>query len=259
MLYTRLNDAGTAFEPDRNMIQNAYGLDGGGTVAADAAGNVYVLWHAPNPGRKGENERRVWVARSADDGKTFERERPAYDQPTGACACCGMGAWTDKKGNVYALYRSATDVVNRDIYLLFSKDRGKTFQGSDISKWNVGYCVMSTQSMSEGPAGVLAAWESEKQVYFGRIDPASGRISQVIPAPGSTNDRKHPSLAANARGETLFAWTEGMGWKKGGSLHWQVFDSSGKAIGEPGHTEGVPTWSLVAAYARPDGSFSIVY
>ena len=117
---------------------------------------------------------------------------------------------------------------------------------------------MSTQALSEGPSGVLAAWESEKQVYFGRIDP-SGKISQVTAAPGSTNDRKHPSLAANARGETLFAWTEGMGWKKGGSLHWQVFDSSGKAIGEPGHTEGVPTWSLVAAYTRPDGGFSIVY
>ena len=30
MLFTRLNDAGTAFEPERNLIQTAYGLDGGG-------------------------------------------------------------------------------------------------------------------------------------------------------------------------------------------------------------------------------------
>src|SRR5712692_7179345 len=43
MLYTRLNDAGTAFEPQRNLIQTAYGLDGGGAVAADSAGHVYVL------------------------------------------------------------------------------------------------------------------------------------------------------------------------------------------------------------------------
>lgn len=259
MLYTRLNDAATAFEPERNVIQVAYGLDGGGTVAADGAGDVYVFWHAPAPGRKGENERRVWVARSADDGKTFDRERPAYDAPTGACACCGMGAWADAKANLYVLYRSATELVNRDIYLLSSKDRGKSFQGSDISKWNVGYCVMSTQALSEGPSGVLAAWESDKQVYFGRIDPATGKISQPAAAPGSTNDRKHPAIAANARGETLLAWTEGMGWKKGGSLAWQVFDKSGKPIGEAGHAGGVPTWSLVAAYARPDGGFTVVY
>ena len=54
MLYTRLNDAGTAFEPQRNVIQSAPGLDGGGSLAADGAGNVYVAWHAPAPGEKGQ-------------------------------------------------------------------------------------------------------------------------------------------------------------------------------------------------------------
>ena len=35
MLYTRLNDTGDAFEPQRNVIQKRVGLDGGGSVAAD--------------------------------------------------------------------------------------------------------------------------------------------------------------------------------------------------------------------------------
>jgi hypothetical protein len=77
MIYTRLNDAGTAFEPQRNVIQSAVGLDGGGSVCADGAGNVYVAWHAPEPGTKGEENRRVWLARSADDGQTFARGLPA--------------------------------------------------------------------------------------------------------------------------------------------------------------------------------------
>ena len=68
MLYTRLNDAHTAFEPERNLIQAAYGVDGGGAVAADAGGNVYVIWHAPAPGAEGEANRKVWIARSNDDG-----------------------------------------------------------------------------------------------------------------------------------------------------------------------------------------------
>src|SRR6266566_1244039 len=50
LFYTRLNDAGTAFEPERNVITYAYGLDGGSSVAADPEGNVYVAWHAPKPG-----------------------------------------------------------------------------------------------------------------------------------------------------------------------------------------------------------------
>src|SRR5438045_3785239 len=75
--YAGLDDEGTAFEPQRNVIQAANGLDGGGSVAADDSGNVYVAWHAPEPGGKGEDNRRVWVARSTDEGKTFAREKPA--------------------------------------------------------------------------------------------------------------------------------------------------------------------------------------
>jgi len=47
MLYTRLNDAWAACEPQRDLIQMARGIDDGGALAADAFGNVYVVWHAP--------------------------------------------------------------------------------------------------------------------------------------------------------------------------------------------------------------------
>ena len=54
---------------------SAKGLDGGGSVAADTSGNVQVFWHAPEPGKRGEDNRRVWSAVSSDDGKTFAAER----------------------------------------------------------------------------------------------------------------------------------------------------------------------------------------
>jgi len=259
MLYTRLNDSGTGFEPERNVIQFAQGLDGGGAVAADRAGNVYVVWHAPEPGTEGEGKRRVWIARSSDDGKTFDRERAAFERPTGACGCCGLNAYADRNGALYVVYRSANEMVNRDMYLLVSRDQGRTFQGQNISKWKVGYCVMSSETFAGNGPTLAAAWETEKQVYFGRIDPASGKISQPVAAPGSTDNRKHPALAVNAAGETLLAWTEGMAWKKGGTLGWQIHDSTGQPRGEKGTAEGVPAWSLIAAFARPDGGFTIVY
>ena len=46
MLYSRLADDGQAFEPQQMVIREAYRLDGGGSVAADRDGNVYVAWHA---------------------------------------------------------------------------------------------------------------------------------------------------------------------------------------------------------------------
>ncbi len=260
MLYTRLNDDGTAFEPQRNLIQSAPLLDGGGSVAADAAGNVYVFWHAPEPGKKGEGNRKVWVAVSNDDGKTFAAERAATPKPTGACGCCGLRGFADSKGRVYVLYRGAKDVTQRDMYVLTSTDKGKSFQVADVHPWAINTCPMSSETFAEGPDGrVVGAWDTRGQVYFAGVDPKSGEPSTPIAAPGADHGRKHPAVAVNGKGETILVWTEGMGWNKGGSLAWQVYDKSGKPTAQRGQAAGVPVWSLVAVFARPGGGFTIVY
>ncbi|MES1258497.1 MAG: sialidase family protein [Acidobacteriota bacterium] len=259
MYYTRLNDAGNAFEPARNVIHAAYGLDGGGSLAADANGNVYVFWHAPAPGQKGEQNRRVWVAKSSDGGKDFEPERLAFDKPVGACGCCGLKAYADAAGNVYVLFRSADQIVNRDIWLLSSTDQGRTFTGANVSHWNIGACVMSSEAFASAPNGILAAWETEKQTWFGVIQPGTSKISAPLAAPGVPANRKYPTLAANSRGDALFAWTETMAWKKGGRVAWQVYDKDGHPETVSGKADGVPAWSVIASFAKPDGSFVVVY
>ncbi|MGI9071809.1 MAG: hypothetical protein ACR2JB_10980, partial [Bryobacteraceae bacterium] len=60
----------------------------------------------------------------------------------GACGCCGMGAVADQKGNLYLLYRSAREVIHRDMYLLVSQDRGMTFPAMDVQPWDIGACPM---------------------------------------------------------------------------------------------------------------------
>jgi hypothetical protein len=259
MLYSRLNDEGTAFEAQRNVIDAAKGLDGGGSVAADDSGNVYVVWHAPQPGDKGEERRRVWVARSTDEGKSFAAEKAAFDKDTGACGCCGLRAFADRSGNVYVLYRAATERLQRGAYLLMSTDKGERFRGEDIHPWKIEACPMSSFFLTEGPAEVLAAWETNGQVFYARIDPATGKRSEPIAAPGESRQRKHPIVAVNKRRQILLAWTEGMGWERGGSVAWQVYDSNGRPTSEKGRADGVPVWSLAAVFARADGGFTIVY
>ena len=262
MLYARLNDAGTAFEPQRNLMTKTFGLDGGGSVAADQEGNVYVAWHGKTVGAaKGEDGRQVWVTTSRNDGKTFAAEVPAFNKPTGACGCCGLNIFAGNNGNVYALYRAATEKVNRGIYLLVSEDRGMNFRGREIHPWKIGACPMSSMMLAAGPDGVLAAWQTKDQVYYAAVVESESTIavSNPIAAPGEASRRKYPALAVNARGEKVFVWSDNAGWAKGGSLGWQVFNSQGKLSGGNASAPAIPKWSFGAAFARADGGFTVLY
>jgi hypothetical protein len=288
MLYTRLNDARDGFEPQRNVIQRYPGLDGGGSVAADREGNVYVAWHAPehpgggahghgkqNPqtahaaGEKGhvrpashggdEEDRQVWIARSRDDGKTFDPESAAIPKKTGVCGCCGLNIAAAEGGRVFIAFRSAKAMVNRDIHVLASKDFGETFEIVAVDPWKVGKCVMSTAAFAHRGADVLAAWETEEQVRLGVLTEGIAPRGPLA-MPGPAAGRKHPSIAVNKRGEYIVAWAEGMGWNKGGTVAWQVFDPEGRAVkGQAGRFDGIQPWSVPTVCVAPDDRFLVAF
>lgn len=258
LFFSRLNDARTAFEPQRNLMQYARGGDGGISVAADARGDVYVVWHAMGT-EPGEAHRRVYLSKSTDDGKTFGREMPISPVALGACGCCGMRAFADEGGAVYVLYRAAAESVHRDMTLLVSTDQGSTFRAERLDAWELNACPMSTAYLSEGGRSVVAAWERAGQVYFEEVGREPGRADSGLAAPGESGNRKHPAVATNASGVVLLVWTEGTGWSTGGSLAWQLFDRGGKATSVLGQTPGVPVWGLPSAFADREGNFTIVY
>ncbi len=259
MLYARLNDSGTAFEPQRNLMTRSFALDGGGSIAADGHGNIYVAWHASDSeSPAGEAGRRVWLSHSRDGGKTFSPERPIQDERTGACGCCGLRILAGEESGVFALFRSASRGVQRDITLLES-DQGDRFRAHPVHPWQIGTCPMSSMSLLASGSRVLCAWETDGQVHFGAFDRNEKQLGPVVTAPGPRRGRKHPVMAVNTRGELILVWTEGTGWKLGGSVAWQVFDSAGRPTATRGRQDGVPVWSLAAVFARADGSFVIVY
>ena len=157
------------------------------------------------------------------------------------------------------LYRAAGANLNRDTILLVSRDGGETFESANLQTWKLQSCPMSSFALGEGGEGVLAAWETQKQIYRSTIAPGTTRFTQPVAATGDGPNRKHPALATTDQGETLLAWTEGTAWAKGGKLAWQVYDRDGNPTAEKGRVEGVRVWSLPSAVAGANGSFMLFY
>ncbi len=261
MLYTRLTDEGNAFEPERDLLTWTAGLDGGGTVAADNQGHVYVAWHGrPEDSSTSEFGRVVYVTHSDDDGSSFKRETQANPRDTGACGCCGMRGFTDSMGRLHLLYRMANEAY-RDMGLLVSEDRGQSFSLRKVSEWPIQACPMSSASFGEGNSGVLVATETEGRVEARIVLRQSNELAMIPGILGDHRKGKHPSISTNREGSSIFAWSEDAGWKKGGKLRWQAFDIKGELVAESDDdvSPSIPEWSFAATATKPDGNFLLIY
>ena len=267
MLYSRLNPDGS-FEEQRNLMTHTYALDGGGSIAADQEGRVYVVWHANSvrDSSSEEKDRAVWVATSLDSGDSFAKELRGNQADTGACGCCGLSTFCDSRGQLTIIYRTATNTVNRDLHLLWRGANEDEFESQLLSPWSAATCMMSKSTFCQSNGRTFAAWEWENRVQYSVLETERVLGSEPL-GPGSSwtsvggkSPHKHPCLAVNKDGQMLLAWTEGTGWKRGGEISWQVFDRSGKPLRRVnGKAKGLPAWSFAAAYANGDGSFTILY
>ena len=116
-----------------------------------------------------------------------------------------MRAFADRQGRVHLFYRAATERVDRDMYLLSSENRGQSFSGTLLDKWKLNACPMSSAALADGATELLAAWETQGQVYFASLDQKKGQPVSPIRAPGTTGKRRHPVITANSLGETMLA------------------------------------------------------
>ena len=117
---------------------------------------------------------------------------------------------------------------------------------------------MTTFAMASGSDGLVAAWETQQQIYSAVLSPDRKQVSTATPMDGA-GVRKHPSVAINSHGDRLVAWTEGTAWARGGSVAWQLQDRAGRRLASGTNAGSIPVWGLVSAVARPDGSFLVIH
>jgi hypothetical protein len=255
MWYTRLRPGGRTFDPQRAIGSHTRHLDGGGSVAADGAGNVYVVWHAAGA-VDGESHRRIYVASSSDDGGRFSEETP-FGDAAGLCGCCQLETLVDRRGRLNVLYRAAGAALHRDAMWL-RVSRGRAAAPVRLQAWELPACPMTTFAMTHRGEDIVAAWETQQQIHSAVLTPESLRLSEPSAMSG-TALRKHPAVAVNSAGDTLFAWTEGTAWARGGTAAWELRDRTGVRLASAAAAGEVPVWTLVAAVARADGSFLLIH
>jgi hypothetical protein len=255
MMYARLDDSGKAFEPEKGVISRVGGPDGGGSVTADSAGNVWVVWHGLAPSLDGESNRAIYVARSRDDGLNFEPEFKAATPTAGACACCGMKAFADDQGKLFIMFRGIHEQVNRPEQLLVSQDGGANFRTIFSDNWQTSTCPTSSVSIQPIRNGFLSAWETSGNVYAREV--VDQRPGEVM-SPERGPKRKFPFALENKNEEVLLTWVQDVGWGTEGKLGWLVY-KNGHPTKEKGMEGKTPAWSFAQAYLDPLGNFVVLY
>ncbi len=171
------------------------GLDGGGSIAADAMGHVYVAWHGQARGSTGEANRRMWVARSKDDGATFSRRGTRLDQldrrlrllrHRGAGRLQGVGLSPLPGGDRRDRTGDGLAQLSR--------------QGSEHSGIGKPRLLAVQRLPDEHDLARRRALEGswppgrpEGQVSFARIDRETGERTRATTPPGEPGSRKHPA------------------------------------------------------------------
>lgn len=255
MLHSRLNDEGTAFEKETNIVGDTIGFEGVGAIVADPnSANVYAFWPGqlePGP----EMGRDMYMAVSEDEGNNWSEPRKLDIDIEGNCRCCPIQATMDASGGIYLAHRNSVKTSptswDKDTFLLVSKDTGKTWNKTLVQKWENCGCPGATYSMASGPEGVYLGFRTRGMSSFAKVSEPSKIYS--APSLGKTSSR--PMVATNNNGDVLFSWIEVQ------DVAWQIFDKTGKAIADAnGRLDGVAAkWSNPAVVATTNGDFVLYY
>jgi hypothetical protein len=161
--FARSTDGGKTFSPAITINSDGAGEPAGHafqSVAVDRRGRVYVAWIDERNKQKEDRGAEIWLAVSADRGKTFSRDRRIL---TDVCECCRTNLQIDTAGNLYLSYRTVprSGPMYRDIVIARSQDGGKTFAKTLVSEdsWEINGCPVAGPSFSfDNRGAIVAVW-----------------------------------------------------------------------------------------------------
>jgi BNR repeat-like domain len=253
--FARSTDGGKTFSPAITVNSDGAGEPAGHafqSVAVDRQGRVYVAWIDERNKHKEDRGAEIWLAVSADRGRTFSRDRRIL---TDVCECCRTNLQIDAAGNLYLSYRTVprSGPMYRDIVIARSQDGGKTFAQTLVSedRWEINGCPVAGPSFSfDNRGAITAVWfmgggERPGLYYATSTDGGKNFAPRRLLDPRQKIG-KHAHTTGLAGGGIFVAWDDADG--KTFSA-WGVLDLQKESIRSSDRHEGV-AYPVAAANGR---------
>ncbi|MEP7218271.1 MAG: T9SS type A sorting domain-containing protein [Bacteroidota bacterium] len=218
LLVTRSLDEGKSWEKPVKADNFPAGIPDGGTcdccrldVAAGGSGDVYVAFRSDI-----KNRRDVWIARSLNSGKSFEKCVLAQSGvwTIAACPTTGPQIVLDRSGNLHLTWRDSRDASGRDIcyYTMLPKGATAVLPNKIISR--------PTNQTSNWPSivvspngGMMVMYQARnggtQQIRYSISGNGGNTWSADLPLPGPTNvDQQFANLAYDRSGDIYAVWQD---------------------------------------------------
>jgi hypothetical protein len=258
--YSRRAPGSNTFSQPRNLLDTATHFDEA-TVAADNKGNVLVSWldaRLPDDPRNPVSLP-VFLARSADNGLSFAKDRPLRENPLlRAYSCCALKSFAGSDGRFYLAFRGGYNNI-RDMFLVStlmgSDNSGTTVEKIQDDEWRFEGCPMSGPSLAPAsrPSEVWVAWMSKGRVYFAQSTDAGKHFGEAhTPRSDKPDIENHPLVLLNKKSEVFLAWEEGQ------TIRWQITNRTGEVL-DSGEAGTLTSNSKATGFVDREGNFCLVF
>jgi hypothetical protein len=272
--YTRSTDAGQSFEPVRTLNSAADNdlsatMHGGfaaahafGTLLATDNGDVHVYWIDTRLMDESDTAGALFETVSRDGGKTFEQDRPVFENSV--CPCCQLAA--DSTGDAIFLTSRKVFADNyRDATIAMSTDDGRSFSTRvpvGEGHWQIDGCPLKRIDVAVHDKYVHTASYTRGRepagVYLSRSTDAGETYAEPLVVHAEARVADSPAVAADGEGRVYVVWHAKAGGPR--RLYLRVSTDNGESWSAPIE---VPTPEGTSAYpeigAAADGSAYIAW
>jgi hypothetical protein len=177
---------------DMGMINDLKGSGPEGlmSIAADNNDNFYAVWLDIRIGKHNQ----IYFSSLSPNTNNWSKNRLVYRSPDGhVCECCKPGIFA-RGSELAIMFRNWLD-GSRDLYLLRSPDRGRSFkkpQKLGFGTWKLNGCPMDGGGVLIDRLNTIqTTWQREGTVYYSELgeketDIGKGRICSISRDAGQT-------------------------------------------------------------------------